>query len=144
MYADTLLLAERAYLLLLLVWGAASIVAGTAVVGLLAPRWGRSPLLRQFGIQTLGWGLVEASVALFRLRGLELRDLGRATRLDRVLWLSAGLDLGYVAVGVTLALAGWLMGRRLAALGAGIGVVVQGIALLVLHLHLLSVTARIP
>jgi hypothetical protein len=40
--------------------------------------------------------------------------------------------VGYVAVGVTLALTGWVVGRRLGAVGAGAGVVVQGAALFLL------------
>jgi hypothetical protein len=84
------------------------------------------------------------SIAAFGLRTLAIRDLQGAMRLDRLLWLNTGLDLGYVAVGATLAVAGWLIGRRLGAVGAGIGVVVQGAALLVLHLRLLAVTASLP
>ena len=143
MFADTLLAAERAHLLRLLVWGTASIVAGTIVAGLLARRTG-SPLLRHFGIQTLAWGGVNISIAAFGLRSLRLRDYAGAVRLDRILWLNAGLDVGYVAVGLTLALSGWLIGRRLGAVGAGTGVVVQGLALLLLDLRLLHVTAALP
>ena len=143
MFADTLLAAERTHLLHLLVWGAASIVAGTAILALVARR-AESALLRWFGIQTLAWGAVDASVAAFGLRGLALRDYAGATRLDRLLWLNTGLDVGYVAVGATLATAGWMLGRRLGALGAGAGVVVQGAALLLLDLRFLAFTTTIP
>jgi hypothetical protein len=50
--------------------------------------------------------------------------------------LNAGLDLGYVGVGVALAVTGWMLGRRLGLVGAGLGVVVQGLGLLVLDLVL--------
>jgi hypothetical protein len=36
-----------------------------------------------------------------------------------------------VAVGATLAIAGWRLGRRPGAVGAGVAIIVQGIALLV-------------
>ena len=39
-------------------------------------------------------------------------------------------------VGATLALCGWKFGRRLGLVGAGLGVIVQGLALAVLDLQL--------
>jgi hypothetical protein len=63
-------------------------------------------------------------------------------RLDRFVWLNIGLDAGYVAVGATLALLGWRFGRRLGLVGAGIGVIVQGLALTVLDLQLASGIVR--
>ena len=143
MFADTLLLAERGHLLRLILWGAASIVAGTVIVGFLARRAG-SALLRQFGIQTLAWGAVNASIAALGLRALAIRDYASASRLHRVLWLNVGLDVGYVAVGATLAIAGWMLGRRLGAVGSGTGVVVQGLALLLLHSLLLRTLVALP
>ena len=59
------------------------------------------------------WGLVEALVAVIALSRLAPRDLSAATRLDRFLWLSVGLDIGYVLVGATLIATGWQIGRRL-------------------------------
>jgi hypothetical protein len=136
-WSDTLFLAERAHLLRLVVWGATSVLAGTLVLALLAFRRVRSALLLHFAVQTLVWGAVEVGLAALRWRGLALRDVGGATRLDRFLWLNAGLDAGYVGVGVTLAVLGWILGRRLGAVGAGLGIVAQGAALLVLHLRLI-------
>ncbi|MFM9014132.1 MAG: DUF6992 family protein, partial [Gemmatimonadota bacterium] len=66
--------------------------------------------------------------------------LAGAVALDRFVWLNVGLDLGYVLVGLTLALTGWRLGRRLGLVGAGLGVRVQGRALALLDLQL---TARI-
>jgi hypothetical protein len=45
-------------------------------------------------------------------------------------------------VGVSLAITGWKLGRRLGLVGAGIGVVVQGAALLLLDLLLASQISR--
>jgi hypothetical protein len=72
-----------------------------------------------------------------------MRDADGAARLDRLLWLNTGLDVGYVAVGLTLAIAGWSLGRRLGAVGAGLGVVVQGMALLALDVRFISILTRI-
>jgi hypothetical protein len=143
MWSDTLLALERAHLLRLLAWGAMSVVAGTGLLASLMVRRADSSLLRYFAIQTSVWGLLDLAIAgrgLFRAAD---RDLGSAMQLDRVLWLSIGLDVGIVAVGIALAATGWSMGRRLGAVGAGVGVLVQGLALLVLHLGFASVTARI-
>ena len=138
MFADTLLLLERAHLLRLLVWGAGSMVAGTLLLALQALHRAAGPpaLLRQFAIQTAAWGAIDLALALWGQRGLALRDYAAARQLDRVLWLNLGLDAGYVGVGVTLALCGWLFGRRDAPVGAGLGVIVQGAALFLLDLLL--------
>jgi hypothetical protein len=142
MWSDTLLAAERAHLTRLLAWGAASVVAGSVVLLLLAARRGRSPLLLHFAIQTLVWGAIDLALALAARRGLAQRDVSGATRLDRLIWFNNGLDVGYVAVGLTLAIVGWLLGRRLGLIGGGIGVVVQGLALLVLDLRFAADLAR--
>ena len=59
-----------------------------------------------------------------------------ATRLDRLLWLNIGLDGGYVLVGLTLVSVGWRLAKRLDLVGAGIGVVLQGLALALLDMVL--------
>ena len=48
-----------------------------------------------------------------------------------------------VGIGLTLTIVAWLRGRRLAMIGAGLGVVVQGLGLLVLNLTLASLLARL-
>lgn len=143
MWSDTLLAVERAHLLRLLVWAGTSVIVGTAVYAALALRRTGSALLRQFAIQTLAWGLVNMVIAGTRLARLAERDFASATRLDRVVWFSAGLDLGIILVGVMLALTGWLLARRLGVVGAGIGVLVQGAGLLVLDIRFMAITSRI-
>ncbi len=142
MWADTLLAYERAHLLRLLVWGALSLLAGTALFAWIRSRAYRSLLLEQFAIQTAAWGGVDLLLAGIASRGLAVRDLAGATRLDRFLWLNIGLDAGYVLVGSTLVIAGWRLGQRLGLVGAGLGVVVQGAALLVLDLLLATRISR--
>ncbi|MDB4912902.1 MAG: putative rane protein [Gemmatimonadetes bacterium] len=142
MWADTLEAAERAYLLRLLVWAAASVLAGTAVFAWLRAGARHSPLLKHFAIQATAWGMLDALFAAVMLPQIAPRDITSATRLDRLLWLNIGLDCGYVLVGLTLVVAGWRIGRRLGLVGAGIGVVVQGGALVVLDLVLAAQISR--
>lgn len=136
MWADTLQSAERLHLLRLLVWGAASVLAGTALLTWLRVGARRSDLLWHFACQTTAWGVVEAAIARVMMSRIPLRDIHSATRLDRFLWLNIGLDAGYVLVGITLLVVGWRVGRRLGLVGAGIGVVVQGLALVLLDMVL--------
>jgi hypothetical protein len=141
-FADTLLAAERGHLLRLALWGAMSVVTGSGLWAVLAARRERSPLLKHFAIQTGAWGAVDLAICAAAWRSLALRDLAGAISLDRFLWFNIGLDVGYVAVGATLALAGWRLSRSLALVGAGIGVIVQGAALAVLDLVLASMIVR--
>jgi hypothetical protein len=134
--ADSLLAIERLHLLKLTLWGALSVVVGTTLVAVFRARPVSSPLLLHFGIQTAAWGVVDLAIVLWARPRVALRDLAGAVSLDRFVWLSTGLDVGYVLVGITLVLCGWRLGRRLGFVGAGIGVVVQGLALLVLDLQL--------
>lgn len=143
MWSDTLLVAERAHLLRLFAWGGASVLLGTLVVVALLVRRADSPLLRWFGLMTAAWGAVDVAIAAVAWRGLAPRDLAGFTRLDRLLWLNVGLDVGYVAVGVTLAALGWRLGQRLGLVGSGAAVTTQGLALLLLDARLLATLAAI-
>jgi hypothetical protein len=134
-WADALLAAERLHLSKLALWALGSFLAGSLLLTLIRVRGLASPLLRHFGIQMLAWGVVDGAIALWGWSGVALRDLGGAVALDRFLWFNIGLDVGYVAVGATLALIGWYAGRRLGLVGAGLGVVVQGAALVLLDLQ---------
>ena len=142
MWADTLLAAERAHVIRLLVWGGGSVLLGTALLAWLYVGRRRSVLLEHFGIQTAAWGAVELALGAIARASMVTRDLAAATRLDRLLWLNIGLDAGYVLVGLTLVVTGWMLGRRLGAVGAGLAIVVQGIALTLLHLLLASQISR--
>ena len=141
-WSDTLLAVERLHLLKLLVWGALSVGAGTALVAFVRVRGIKSDLIRHFAIQSAAWGLVDIFIAIWARRGLQLRDFAGAVSLDRFVWLSIGLDAGYAVVGMTLAIAGWTLGRRLGLVGAGAAVTVQGLALAVLDLQLAASIVR--
>lgn len=143
MWADTLLAAERAHLLTLMIWAAASVLVGTAILAWLGRRPDRhATLLGGFALQTAGWGAAELFVAVLGYRALAPRDLAGATRLDRLLWLNVGLAAGCVLAGLALAITGWKLGRRLGLTGAGVGIVVQGCALVLLELTLASQISR--
>lgn len=138
MWADALLSLERAHLLRLAIWGGASVLLGTFTLAWLAMRGSNSPLLRHFAIQTAAWGAVDLAICAWAARTLALRDLDGATSLINFLWLNVGLDAGYAGVGLTIALCSWRMGKKLGGVGAGIGIIVQGLALALLDLVLLA------
>lgn len=142
MWADTLLAAERAHLLRLVVWGAASFILGATLLVFSRARRHGSVLLDHFAIQTAAWGAIDLALAANGLRTLVLRDLAGATRLDRFLWLNIGLDGGYVMVGLALLIAGWRMERRPGLIGAGFGITVQGTALAILDMGLATQISR--
>ena len=134
MWADTLLAAEGAHLLRILLWGAASLLVGTGLLAWLRLGARRSALLEQFAVQTAAWGTAEIALAALARASLGIRDLTAATRLDRLLWLNLGFDAGYVMLGLALAIVGWRLARHLGYVGAGIAIVLQGGALALLDL----------
>jgi len=137
MWADTLLALERGHLLRLALWGGMSVLVGTSLFTWLTVRRVAAPLLRHFGIQTTAWGAVNLLICLWAGRDLALRDYAGAQKLLNLLWLNIGLDAGYVAIGITVSIAAWRWGARSGGIGAGVGIVVQGVALMLLDLRLL-------
>ena len=142
MWADTLLRAEQQHLLRLLFWAGLSVIAATVVAAMLAVRRIRSPVLVQFAGQMAVWGLVIGAIAAIEWQTARLRDVSGAARLERMLWMNIGLDAGYIAVGVALAGSAWYLARRLAGVGAGIGIILQGLALLFIDLQFAAVISR--
>jgi hypothetical protein len=113
---------------LLLAWASASIGMGIAL--------GRQNDFRHgIGEQFIGWGLVNAAIALFGQRGADRRRQqpeantpaaleAERRKLSRLLWLNAGLDVVYV-------LGGWVAMRGRGASderwrGRGVGIMLQG------------------
>jgi hypothetical protein len=141
-WADTFLRAEQQHLLRLLLWAGLSILAATALAALLAVRRIRSPFLTQFAAQMAIWGLAIGAIASIEWHLAHLRDFSGASRVERVLWMNIGLDAGYIAVGITLASTAWYLARRIGAVGAGIGIIVQGLALLLIDLQFAAVISR--
>jgi hypothetical protein len=141
-WADTLLRAEQQHLLRLFLFAGTSIIAGTAIGVLLVIRRARSRLLQHFAIQMSAWGAAVAIFAWASWAGLQLRDVAGAARLERFVWMSAGFDLGVVVTGATLAIAGYVMAKSAATLGAGTAVVIQGLSLFLLDLHFAALISR--
>lgn len=142
MWSDTLLDAERRHLLELLFWSALSIVAATTIAVMLTVRRLRSPLLMHFAAQMLAWGAIFGIIAAVELHTLALRDVSGAARLERMMWMNIGLDVGYVGIGVVLAAVGHTLARSMAAVGAGTAIVVQGLAVLLIDLQFVSFISR--
>jgi len=143
MWSDTLLAAERSHLIRLVIWAATSAVFGTSLASIITLRRVAAPILLWFAIQTLAWGSVELLISAARWLGLAMRDVSAATQLDRLTWLGVGLDVGLIAVGVTAIVLAWAPKRRLGAVGGGLGIVVQGLGLLVLDLTFASMLERL-
>lgn len=126
---------ERGHLVRLLVWSLASMLAGTVCLA-----WRRRAAAPSFwlhaGIQSVAWGAVDLGIVALAWSGLSPRDLAGAIALDRFLWLNVGLDVGYAMVGATLVILGMRAPVRLGLVGAGVAVIVQGVALAVLDLVL--------
>jgi hypothetical protein len=144
MGADTLLVVEKAHLIQVLVWALLCVLAGTAVLAVLAIRRGGSAILSAFAIQTVGWGVFEATVSAVAIWGLSPRDLAGATQLDHRLWFETRIDVACIVIGAILALTtyGLTHGRRLGGLGAGLGIIVQGAVLLVFDAQFLALVNR--
>jgi hypothetical protein len=142
MFADTLFAAERLHLVRLLSWGAISVLAGTVLLLLTSSARLRPQLLRSFAVQSLVWGALELILAGARFATLQMRDLSAASRLEHVSWMALGLYAGVAACGVAVATTGWRAARSLRTAGAGLGVFLQGIALLVIELVFVSQISR--
>jgi hypothetical protein len=141
-WSDTLFRAEQQHLLRLLLWAATSIVGATAMGAVTAIRRIRSPLLTNFAIQTALWGALIGAISGMRWQTVALRDVAGAARLDRLVWMTIGLDIGCVAAGVVLAIAAWVLSRRLGGVGAGTAIAIQGLALLVLDMQFANTVSR--
>jgi hypothetical protein len=110
---------------LLLGWAAAGIGVGVALGR------GGDPLRRGVGEQYVGWGVVNAMIAVIGRRGAMRQqsaapdDLAARKRtLSRLLWLNTGLDVLYVLGGRRL-----MRGRGATDTlwrGRGLGIVLQG------------------
>jgi hypothetical protein len=134
---------QRRALGVLLGWG-----LGSALVGLALSLRG-DEAQRQFGLQALSWGLIDAALAAFGMRGASSKlarpgsvdVIGEARRFRTILALNGGLDIGYVATGAHFAYRGRSAARR----GMGWGILVQGLFLLLFDTLLaLKVQAELP
>jgi hypothetical protein len=141
-WSDTFLHAEQQHLLRLLLWAALSILAATTIAVTITVRRASSALLSHFALQMALWGLAIGAIAALEWQGLHLRDISGAARVERLLWMNIGFDSGFVGVGCVLALCGRILVRSAAAVGAGTGILVQGLGLLLIDLQFASMISR--
>jgi len=122
---------QQRRLSLLLNWGFLSMIAGLVV------QFNSKPFWKQFGLQALLWGAIDAALAVFGLRSASQKEnrytLGKPSFHDeakdarvfyRILLINTGLDVLYVASGT------WLMQRfkeHADRRGMGLGILVQGL-----------------
>lgn len=142
MWADQVLAFEQAHVARLLLWGAASLATGLGCWAFWRIKRVDSALLRHYAVQTGAWGAVDIVLALAARPTLAMRDYDGVTSLDRFLWFNCGLDVGYIAVGITLAWCGWKLAKSKGLVGAGLGVITQGAALLLLDLRLAALLSQ--
>lgn len=114
----------------LLKWAVANLLGGALLAGLPHPFW------RGFGIQSAGWGLVNALIASWGSRSARKRQASlpdaytperqalEARGLRRLLWLNCILDVFYVLGGLSLIRSREKSDR--AGRGHGWGILVQG------------------
>lgn len=142
MFADTFLAAERLHFIRLLSWGALGVVAGTVLLLLTTTSHLRPQLLRGFAMQCVLWGALELAVGAWGFASLHLRDLSSASRMERLGWMQLGLYIGIAACGAAIAATGWRTTRSLSSAGIGLGVFLQGVALLVIQLFFVAQISR--
>ena len=141
-WADTLLNAERVHMARLGVWALLGILTGSALIVLLRLRRTSSPLLFHFALTQVAFGGLNAIHAIWGRSTLDLRDLAGAVRLERIAWFNAGVDVGIILLGATLVVIGWGPVRRLALVGAGLGIVLHGAGRLLLDTGLAALVVR--
>jgi hypothetical protein len=143
MWSDTVLAFERGHLLRLTLWGAGSVLAGSLLFMWIAMQRRVVPLLGQFAVQMVAWGVLDLAIVSLGWSRLGLRDFTGALQLQNLQWLMIGLDTGGAAVGVTLVAASYRMGPRPGGIGAGMGIIVQALARLLFDIQLLVSIGRL-
>lgn len=142
MWADTFLRAEQQHVLLSLLWAASSVLSATVIAIILAAQHRSSPLLAQFATQLALWGLVLAAVAGIEWHGVHVRDAASAIRIERLMWMRVGFDAGIAGMGAVLVFAGRLAARSARASGAGMAIVMHGLALFAIDSRFTSSISR--
>lgn len=142
MWADSFLRAEQQHVLLLLLWGATTVLTATLIAIVLATQRRASSLLAQFATQLAVWGLAVAIVAGVEWHGIHLRDVASATRVERLLWMRIGFDVGIAGMGGVLAAVGRIAARSPRATGAGIAIILHGLALFAIDVQFASRVSR--
>lgn len=123
----------------LLSWGGLNAIFGAAA------QVKANPFMRQFGLQALAWGAIDALIALFGLRDAQRKQAARASTLAQarrfrvIVLANAALDIGYIAGGLAALRGANGKGERA---GMGVGIIVQGAFLLLFDLALTWLSGR--
>lgn len=119
----------------LLVWGGLNVVAGAAAQA------SANPVVKHFGLQALAWGAIDAVIALFGLRDAKKKQHAnsqtQARRFRLIVAANALLDVGYVAGGAAALRSAQGRAERV---GLGVGIIVQGLFLLLFDLALTALS----
>ena len=142
MWADTFLVIEQQHAFSLLLWGASTVLCATIVATTLAAQHRKSTLLVHFATQLAVWGILAIIVGAIEWHGIHLRTVDSATKVEHVMWLRTGLDVGVVGIGATLVAAGRILARHPGVSGAGIAIVVHGLALFAIDVQFVSAVSR--
>ena len=143
MWSDTLLVVERLHLLRFACWGGLSLLLGAGALAIPAVRKSGRGIARHFALQTALWGACALAIGVAGWTRAALRDYDAALALEHGLQLTIRLDALLVLAGLVLATVG-LTVRRDGAIGAGTGIVVQGLGWLVLHLAFVGALTAVP
>lgn len=125
---------QQRRLSILLSWGVSSVVVGSIIQLITQDFW------KQFGLQALAWGAIDAALALVGIRSArskekryEQKELGNADEkkeartIWRILLINAGLDGLYIVSGAWVI---WRFQARSDRRGMGVGILLQGVWLL--------------
>lgn len=134
MWSDTLQSLERTHLLALGAWAGASVLIGVLLLLPLLARRVQASLAVHFAAQCVLWGAIELAWVFAAYGHVPLRDYSSALRLARHLTIIIEAAAAGILIGATLVWGGWVFGRRLSHVGAGIGIAMQSVALFLLEL----------
>lgn len=126
---------QRRVLRVLLLWAAGSVAAGLR-------GWrGSHPFWQGVGMQCAGWGAIDALIAFAGLHGArrkgsalaqgtltDVHHADEARKFERILWINAGLDVGYALGGLLFVQRNEAHAQRR---GMGAGVIAQALFLLI-------------
>lgn len=142
MWADTFLGVEQRHVFSLLFWGASTVLCATILATTLAVQSRKSAFLAHFAIQLAVWGMLAIIIGAIEWHGIHLRNVASATRVEHLMWLRTGLDIGVVGIGLSLAATGRVLGRTPAVSGAGIAIIVHGLALFAIDVQFVGAVSR--
>jgi hypothetical protein len=126
----------QAHLARLGIWALLSILLGLTLS--VATLWIKrsSKFWQHFALQFLSWGIINLIIVFLARSNTKAYSFGEFTLAREFLIFNEGLNIAYIAVGLTLV----IVARRMATAplsGAGWAVIFQGLALLVLDTILL-------